>query len=496
MADEKKKGIIYEVLNEVKSLDRERTSDGLMHLSGVFGVCGVRNNNQRVYETKNYAKMVESMQERLKKAPIAGELEHPQTMNITTENISHRIDSIKIDENGVVSGEITLLNTPKGKIAQAIVEGGLPLFISSRAQGQVDRNGNVTLETLQTYDLVGSPGFSQAELHLNEGQTFESITESIAFVECGGCSGGSCGDSEAAKARKDEEKKKKLKEQEDMDNETLQKIQERIEDLEDQIADLQEQNTLLQEQLDEKAGFNLEQVANGIQSWIVEEFAPEVQNWVVEEFAPEVQNWICEEYSETLQKWVVEEFAPEVQNWIVEHYSPEIQKWAIDELCPEIQNWIVEEYSQGIQGWIQEHARPEIENKLSEKITESFKSNKVEKLQSIDSVLTMLEEHKTAKPVYGRKANMVAESDEPRYIQEMPTDKRVKWNMASQDIRESIQRRASLYDFSREGAIQHFWESIDFDKIAPIKRLNEDLNNITDEWEKRVRASIRGWHKG
>ena len=97
MADEKKKGIIYEVLNEVKSLDRERSSDGLMHLSGVFGVCGVRNNNQRVYETKNYAKMVESMQERLKKAPIAGELEHPQTMNITTENISHRIDSIKID---------------------------------------------------------------------------------------------------------------------------------------------------------------------------------------------------------------------------------------------------------------------------------------------------------------------------------------------------------------------------------------------------------------
>ena len=46
MADEKKKGIIYEVLNEVKSLDRERSSDGLMHLSGVFGVCGVRNNNQ------------------------------------------------------------------------------------------------------------------------------------------------------------------------------------------------------------------------------------------------------------------------------------------------------------------------------------------------------------------------------------------------------------------------------------------------------------------
>ena len=474
-----KKGIIYETLNEVKSLDRERTSDGLMHLSGVFGVCGVRNNNQRVYETSNYKKMVESMQNRLKKAPIPGELEHPQTMNITTENISHRIDNIQIDENGVVTGEITLLNTPKGKIAQAIVEGGLPLFISSRAQGQVDRNGNVTLETLQTYDLVGSPGFSQAELHLNEGQTFEAITESIAFVEC--CGDGSCADPEAEKARKaEEEKKKKLKE--DMDNETLQKIQERVEALESQVADLQEQNTLLQEQLDEKPNINLEQLAEGIQSWVVDEYSPEVQKWIVEE------------YSDKLQKWVIEEFSPEVQNWITEHYSPEVQKWAIDELCPQIQNWIVEEYSQGIQGWIQEHAVPELEGKLNEKITESLKANKSEKLQSIDNVLTMLEEHKTAKPVYGRKANMVAEGDEPKYIQEMPTDKRVQWNMASQDIRESIQRRALLYDFSKDGAIQRFWENIDFEKLTPSKIVTEGADK-QEEWEKQIRESISRWHK-
>lgn len=478
-----KKGILYETLNEVKSLDRERTADGLMHLSGVFGVCGVRNNNQRVYEKSNYAKMVESMNKRLQKAPIAGELEHPNTMNITTENISHRIDKIQIDENGVVSGEITLLNTPKGKIAQAIVEGGLPLFISSRAQGQVDRDGNVTLETLQTYDLVGSPGFSQAELHLNEGQTFESITESIAFVEC---KDGSEKDPEAEKARKaeEEEKQKKLKEQEDMDNEKLQKIQEQIDALEAQVADLQEQNTLLQEQLDEKPNINLEQLAEGIQSWVVEEFAPEVQNWIVEQ------------YSANLQKWIVEEFSPELQKWICEEYSPEVQKWAIDELCPQIQGWIVEEYSQGIQGWLKEHAMPEVEGKLNEKITESLKSSKSEKLQSIDAVITMLEEHKTEKPVYGRKANMVAEGDEPKYIQEMPTEKRVKWNMASQDVRESIQRRAMLYDFSKEGSIQHFWESIDFEKLNSNKPLNEDLNNIPDEWEKRIRESIRKWHKG
>ena len=49
------------------------------------------------------------------------------------------------------------------------------------AIGAVDRNGNVTLEMLQTYDLVGSPGFSQARLKLNENQIAESINESAIY---------------------------------------------------------------------------------------------------------------------------------------------------------------------------------------------------------------------------------------------------------------------------------------------------------------------------
>ena len=473
-----KKGIIYETLNEVKTMQIDKSNDGFMHLSGVFGVCGVRNNNQRVYETKNYAKMVESMQERLKKAPIPGELEHPKTMNITTENISHRIDSITIDENGVVSGEITLLNTPKGKIAQAIVEGGLPLFISSRAQGQIDRNGNVTLENLATYDLVGSPGFSQAELHLNESQCFESICESICFI----------GNAE------DDEKTKVNENNNDMDAETLKQIQEELESLKGQVEYLTEQNNMLQEQLDEVPNFDLKQIAEGIQNWMIDEYSPALQNWIVEEYSQKVQDWVVEQYSKEVQDWCVEHLAPEFQNWVVEHYSPEVQNWCVEQLCPEIQNWIVEEYSATLQTWLNEHYSKDIKADIVESMRNEIKEAKDNKFGMIDSILECLE-NTTAnqKPQYGRKANMIAENaNAPKYLAEMPAEYRVKYDLAPQEVKESIQRRANVYNWA-EHSVQDFWESVNFEATQTKNLLTEGLDTITDEREKALRARIRAW---
>lgn len=475
-----KKGIIFETLNEVKTLDRYRGEDGFMHLNGVFGVCGVRNNNQRVYEQSNYAKMVESMQERLKKGPIPGELEHPQTMNITTENISHRIDSISIDENGVVRGEITLLNTPKGKIAQEIVEGGLQLFISSRAQGQVDRNGNVTLEMLQTYDLVGSPGFSQAELHLSENQCYECICEGLEFI-------GDKNDPEENNLNENQNNK------EDMDAEALKQLQEQFEELKGQVDYLTEQNNMLQEQLDEKEDFNLKELADGIQNWITEQYTPDVQKWIVENYTERVQDWIVENYSQEVQKWVTEHFAPEVQAWITEHYSGEVQNWVTEEFGTDMKKWVAESYSAKLQQWLNEHFEPEIKNQIAESLKSQIDEAKSSKLSMVDSILEMLESHQVAKPAYGRKANMIVENaNTPKFIAEMPAEARVKYDLASQEIKESIDRKAKLYNWEQPNAIELFWESIDWD-AKPSPSVNEDLKNIADERERAIRESIRRW---
>ena len=64
---------------------------------------------------------------------------------------------------------------------------------------------------------------------------------------------------------------------------------------------------------------------------------------------------------------------------------------------------------------------------------------------------------------------------------------------ASDEVKESIQRRAKIYDFTCEGAIEKFWESINFDEIKPAQSIYEGLENVIDERERNIRAQFRSW---
>ena len=484
--------LIYETLNGVKEMSVTK-ENGMMTLSGTFGVCGVRNNNKRVYETSNYAKMVAEMKKEIAaNNGIPGELEHPQRMNITLENISHKITDINIDENGLVTGTITLLNTPKGKIAQAIVEGGLPLFISSRATGQVDQaSGNVTLERIATYDLVGSPGFSQARLKLNENQVAEAICESMYYVT-------------------DKTEKIEIDENNTIDDMEIKELLERFEAMETRIAELEEQNESLQAQIDEvnenSNDIDVKRLADSIQKWIIEEYSPTIQDWIMEEFAPSNNENLVEEAVEAtkemfvnemadkIQQWVVEEFAPEVQNWVVEEFAPEVQNWCVESFAPGIQNWIIEEYAPETEKWLNESFMSKVNESINSTVNTMLAESKKNSLSAIDETLKVLENIDATKPTYSRKAIITeSNSDEPMFIREMPSDIRVKWNMASEGVKESITRRAKLYNFTNEGDIDRFWANIDFTEVKPVRNINEGLERIEDERERVIRESIRSW---
>jgi hypothetical protein len=112
------------------------------------------------------------------KGPVAtrtatGELDHPESSIINLNNVSHIITKVWWDGNDVM-GELELLNTPSGKIAQEIVLAGIPLGISSRGMGSVKQLGE-TVEVqddfeLLCWDLVSVPSTPGAYMSLSEGK--------------------------------------------------------------------------------------------------------------------------------------------------------------------------------------------------------------------------------------------------------------------------------------------------------------------------------------
>ena len=420
-----KKCMLFETLGKVSDLtvqESKNPQEGV-RLSGVFGVCGVKNQNNRIYDKANYAQMVESLQKVIATEGCPGELEHPNNFNINLENVSHKIESIEMNEDGTITGTILLLNTPKGKIAQAIVEGGLPLYISSRGAGTITNEGRVNLTSLKTYDLVGTPGFSQAKLTLKENQTVESLNESLddgnimwAIVEGDDSNDDllDMGDDKKSDDKKDdksdnkkeekkEDKPEKKESEEKSDDEkedkkkkdnkdnkdskvTMEELKKSIDALADKVTTLEAQLHVAQE--------SAQPNYNAIETWIKEEFAPNFKNeisesikkYVNEEFAQTLQNWICEDFANEINSWVEndvteeinsqvteslktyvnEEFAEHLQSWIVEEFGGQVNNWVVEEFGQQVDNWVSEEFAGTIENWIAEEYSPVVENWIND----------------------------------------------------------------------------------------------------------------------------------
>ena len=535
----KKQCMLFETLGKVSDLtvqESKNPSEGV-RLSGIFGVCGVKNQNNRIYDKANYAAMVESLQKVIATEGCPGELEHPNNFNINLENVSHKIESIEMNEDGTITGTILLLNTPKGKIAQAIVEGGLPLYISSRGAGTITNEGRVNLTSLKTYDLVGTPGFSQAKLTLKENQTVESLNESLddgnimwAIVEGDDSSDDlldlDSDDKKSDDKKSDEKKEDRSKEKEEKKSEekpddsekeekkkkdnkdtnskvTMNDLKKSIDALADKVTTLEAQLHVAQESAqpnynaiemwikEEFAPSFKRSVTESVMKYVNEEFAQNVQNWICEEFANEINEWVendvstelsenlknyvNEEFAEQLQGWIVEEFSGQVNNWIVEEFSGEVNNWITEEFAGTLENWIAEEYSNTVEDWINEEYAPVLENKINESVNANvaqyISENNAARLDEIDSLLETLSDDKNSAVEQIVKENKAADKYANIYaVKNMPAEYVPSWNMIDEARKDEIVRSSKMYDFTKEGVLESFWGSVDFEKKQePVK---------------------------
>lgn len=542
-----KTGIIYETLGSVSNMQVvESKNPNEVRLSGVFGVCGVRNDNHRVYEKANYAKCLEALQTKIANNNCLGELEHPNSFNINLDNVSHIIEAIQMNEDGTVTGTVKLLNTPKGQIAKAIVEGGAPLFISSRAAGSVDSKGNVTLQSIATYDLVGTPGFSQAKLTA-ENKKFECLNESLEnpcwmIVESE--------TPEEGDENKNEPSTEPSTEKENNDNNdnkvTMEDLKKSIEELTQKVTQLEAQLHVAQESFEpveyaqienwireefapELRNSINESIAEGVERWVIEEITPKINNWITEEFASNVQSWIVEHFADAVQNWITEEYSGTVQKWINEEYSGAMQQWITEEYCEAIQKWINEEYSGTLQKWITEHFAGSIEQWVNEEVTNDCKENirkwineevmpqyknsiteeinsnlseylesknvseSSNKFASIDKVLEKLSE-KAASLTKEDAKKVINETSTSKFkgvfvVENMPLQYRPMFEALDEKRQEEIVCSARMYDFTKPNALESFWANQDFNVV----KIDESVNNnvVQNPAANNVIASMR-----
>ena len=136
----------------------ESNAGQTMWLSGVYMQADVKNRNQRVYPVSEMTQAVQKACEAIKEnGGIFGELDHPQTLTINMDRISHAITELYM--NGTeVYGKAKLLKTPMGLIAEELAKSGVRYGISSRGAGQVNEgSGMVSGFVFVTADLVATP---------------------------------------------------------------------------------------------------------------------------------------------------------------------------------------------------------------------------------------------------------------------------------------------------------------------------------------------------
>ena len=136
----------------------ERTSAGRLKVAGILSVADKRNGNGRVYPKAIWAKQIEKLQPALREKRLIGAADHPPDGVSKIEHAAILWDKIYLDTDGVTTkGEGYVLNTRAGTNLRALIEAGVPVDISSRGFGTLEKktyNGESVDFAADDFDLV------------------------------------------------------------------------------------------------------------------------------------------------------------------------------------------------------------------------------------------------------------------------------------------------------------------------------------------------------
>lgn len=141
------------ILSEAKVNDKGEKN---WYLEGIFVQAEIKNLNGRIYPRKEIENAVNDINKRAQDFTVWGELDHPEEIGINLSKVSHLIEKMWMDGNNGM-GRLRIIDTPMGNIAQAMLEVGGKIGVSSRGTGELDYNGIVHNYQVSTIDIVCTP---------------------------------------------------------------------------------------------------------------------------------------------------------------------------------------------------------------------------------------------------------------------------------------------------------------------------------------------------
>lgn len=140
----------YQALNNknIEIIDSNR-----IVLKGILQRANALNGNGRIYEKKILDREINKYRQLISEKRSVGEINHSNSAEVDLKNVSHIVEGYewKGDE---LYGQIRLLNTTAGKEAQALIQDGITLGISTRGLGSVSPVDSNTVKVNEDYHLI------------------------------------------------------------------------------------------------------------------------------------------------------------------------------------------------------------------------------------------------------------------------------------------------------------------------------------------------------
>jgi hypothetical protein len=155
--------LIEELTPNEANIITEASTDGKdTWLSGIFMQADIKNRNGRLYPVNEISAAVNTARQRIKESKgLMGELDHPQSLTINLDRVSHVITEMNMNGSNAF-GKAKVLSTPMGNIAKELATAGVSLGVSSRGAGSVNETGGVSQFQFVTVDIVAQPSAPNA----------------------------------------------------------------------------------------------------------------------------------------------------------------------------------------------------------------------------------------------------------------------------------------------------------------------------------------------